>query len=179
MVRFAAEMNGDWHPWSKGDSASDFVSSWRHLHRVFAQEGAANVRWVFNPTAHFDGAAPIRSFWPGSAYVDWLAVDGFNWYGVLPHRPYQSADEVFADTIARLRALDPRLPIMIAECGAGPRAKDTWIPDLLATAPRLGVRLVIWFEHDKETDWRFASADLPAPMPRLLREAGWRQPVRP
>lgn len=176
MLRFAAEMNGDWHPWSKGERPAEFVAAWRHLHRMVEQEGAANVRWVFNPVVHFAGATPVRAFWPGSAYVDWLGVDGYNWYGVLPNRRYETVDEVFGETIQLLRELDPRLPIMIAECGAGPAAKDRWIPDLMRTAPRLGVSLVVWFEHDKETDWRMTTASLRRPLPSLMRGQGWRIP---
>ena len=174
LLRFAAEMNGDWHAWSRGDSPTDFRRAWRHLHDIFVAEGAEQVRWVFNPNNAYPGSTTISAFWPGAAYVDWLAVDGYNWTGVLPHRDYESAAEVFTDTVRQLRKLGPGLPIMIAECGAGPDAKETWLRDLAAEAPRLGVSLVIWFEHDKETDWRLATAALATPVPQILREAGWR-----
>jgi hypothetical protein len=176
LLRFAPEMNGDWHAWSTGDSPRDFRNAWRHLHRVFRDEGATNVRWVFNPNVSFDGSTPIARYWPGRTYVDWLAVDGYNWYGVIPGRPYQTVDQVFAPTIRELRRLDRHLPLMIAECGAGPKAKDRWLPDLIRTAPRLGVSVVVWFEHDKETDWRMTTARLPRPLPDLLRASDWRVP---
>jgi mannan endo-1,4-beta-mannosidase len=176
LLRFAPEMNGNWRPWSVGDSAADFVAAWRHLHDVFAREGVANVRWVFNPNVDYPGATPIASLWPGIAYVDWLGVDGYNWLGVKPGRPYETVHGVFASTIDELRALAPRLPLMIAECGAGPGAKDRWLPDLVRTAPSLGVNLVIWFEHVKETDWRMATANLDDPLPALLHEHDWRDP---
>lgn len=177
LLRFAPEMNGDWHTWSINDTPADFRHAWRHLHRTFRQEGVDNVRWVFNPNASFPGSTPIASFWPGSRYVDWLGVDGYNWYGVLPNRPYESVTTVFSSTIRELRRLDGNLPLMIAECGAGPEAKDRWIPDLIRTAPRLGANLVIWFEHDKETDWRMTTARLPRPLGTLMEAADWRLPT--
>jgi mannan endo-1,4-beta-mannosidase len=38
-------MNGNWFSWN-GDSANrpaDFVAMWRHVHDLFAHEGATNV----------------------------------------------------------------------------------------------------------------------------------------
>lgn len=174
FLRFAPEMNGDWTPWSRGATPADFVAAWRHVHDLFVEAHATNVRWVFNPSVTFDGARSIGEFWPGAEYVDWLGVDGYTWLGVLPGRTYETVDQVFSTTISQLRALAPNLPVMIAECGAGPAAKDRWIPDLMRTAPRLGVRLVIWFEHDKETDWRMTTAHLKAPLPALMTQQDWR-----
>jgi hypothetical protein len=50
------------------------------------------------------------------------------------------------------------------------------LPDLIRSAPSLGVRLAIWFEHDKETDWRMATARLVTPLPIQLENPGWRTP---
>jgi mannan endo-1,4-beta-mannosidase len=174
LLRFAPEANGDWRPWSVGDTARDYVGAWRHVHDLFVQQGANNVRWVFNPNVTYPGSVPIASLWPGIGYVDWLGVDGYNWWGVKPVRPYEGARQVFAGTISELRSLAPSLPVMIAECAAGPGAKSRWLTDLLRTAPELRVNLVIWFEHDKETDWRMATAHFDTPLPSLLRQYGWR-----
>jgi beta-mannanase len=87
LLRFAPEMNGDWRPWSVNDSPQDFIHAWRHLHDVFDQEGAGNVKWVFNPNVSFTGSVAIENFWPGADYVDWLGVDGYNWWGVKARCP--------------------------------------------------------------------------------------------
>ena len=176
LLRFAPEMNGDWRPWSIGDTPEDFVQAWRHLHDLFQQDGVTNVRWAFNPNVEYPGSIPLKQFWPGARYVDWTAVDGYNWWGVKAGWPYQSVSAVFGATVAELRALAPGMPMMIAECAAGPGAKRRWIQDLVRTAPTMGVRLVVWFEHDKETDWRMTTAHLPEPMPDLLRASDWRIP---
>ena len=70
---------------------------------------------------------------------------------------------------------------MIAETGSAPDArKAAWVADTLrsARADRLGA--VVWFEFDKETDWRLgadpASADAAG---AVVRGPGWRTGRRP
>ena len=51
-LRFAHEMNGTWFPWSpgvNGNTAKQFRSTWTRVHRIFQEEGATNVRWVWSP----------------------------------------------------------------------------------------------------------------------------------
>lgn len=45
------EMNGTWSPWGvgiNGNTPAEFVKAWRHIHNIFEQEGATNVRWVWS-----------------------------------------------------------------------------------------------------------------------------------
>ena len=51
-VRFGYEMNGNWFPW--GENPAEFLSAWHHAHRVFTQEKADNVKWVFAPGVLWD-----------------------------------------------------------------------------------------------------------------------------
>jgi mannan endo-1,4-beta-mannosidase len=37
--------------------------------------------------------------------------------------------------------------------GAGLAAKRAWVAELYAWLPASGVRMVVWFDADKETDW--------------------------
>ena len=174
LLRFAPEFNGDWQPWFVHGTPRDFQNAWRHLHAVFAEEHATNVRWVFNPNITWEGdPVVVEDYWPGTRYVDWLALDGYNWEGVLPGRSYESAAAVFTTSTRALRALAPRLPFMFAEAASSPPSKTRWIRSLARTAPALHINLVIWFEHDKETDWQLTSAHLTTPLPALLRQHGW------
>ncbi len=65
-------------------SAADFVAAWRHIHGRFTNDGVTNVRWLLDlMTWTFDpksGRDP-EDYWPGSAYVDAVGADGYNWYG--------------------------------------------------------------------------------------------------
>jgi hypothetical protein len=92
LFRFAHEMNGNWYPYggvfsggsadADGNGSADgpqkFIAAWRHVHALFAAEGADKLVWVFSPnvSSHPDASwnAPF-AYYPGSAYVDWVAVD--------------------------------------------------------------------------------------------------------
>jgi beta-mannanase len=68
MLRFAAEMNGDWLPWSEGvngNRAGDYVAVWRHVRARFRHAGADNAIWVWNPIATYEGSTPLRGLFPG------------------------------------------------------------------------------------------------------------------
>lgn len=172
LLRYAPEMNGDWNLWSQGpgDSPAEFVRAWHHLRAIFRAAGAANVAWVFNPTVGYEGSTAMRRYWPGAAAVDWIALDGYHWHGVLAGFAHQSADDVFAASLAELRALDARAPFMIAETAARPAEAGAWLAEVQRIAPSLGARLVLWFEFDKEVDWRLASAIARAPASAALAQ---------
>src|SRR3954470_11800063 len=179
MLRFAAEMNGDWLPWStgvNGNRRGDYAAAWRHVRRRFRRAGAGNAVWVWNPIAAYDGSTPLSSLFPGTGEVDWLAVDGFNW-GDMRTWGWQSFSDIFAPTLHAFGALAPRRPVMIAETGAPPDARrPAWISDTLRSARAGGVDAVVWFEFAKETDWRLAHDPASAAAARaVLRGPGWRQ----
>jgi beta-mannanase len=179
MIRFAPEMNGDWLPWSTGSNGNrpgDYIAAWRHVRERFRQAGVKNVVWVWNPIAAYDGSTPLRGLFPGGREVDWVAVDGYNW-GSVRDWGWQSYDDIFAPTLRALRALAPAHPVMIAETASapGPR-RAAWITNTLriARAERLGA--VVWFEFDKETDWRLAADPASAGAARAaVHGRGWLQ----
>jgi hypothetical protein len=177
MLRFAPEMNGDWLPWSTGSNGNgpgDYVAAWRHARARFRRAGATNAVWVWNPTVSYDGSTPLRSLFPGAREVDWLAVDGYNW-GSVRDWGWQSYADIFAPTLHALRALAPGRPVMIAETASapGPR-RAAWVTDTLQSAHAHGVGAVVWFEFDKETDWRLAGDPASAAAARaVLRGRGW------
>lgn len=179
MLRFAPEMNGDWLPWStgvNGNRPGDYVAAWRHVRARFRRAGAGNVVWVWNPTVAYDGSTPLHELFPGSGQVDWLAVDGYNWGG-LRGWGWQSFDDIFAPTIATLRTLAPARPVMIAETGAPPDPrKPAWVADTLHAARARNLGAVVWFEFDKETDWRLAGDPSSARAAHaVLMGGGWRR----
>ena len=115
------EMNGSWYPWggtANENSAHDYVRAWRRLHGIFARVGAANVRWVWSPLVEDVPATPGNAFeryYPGSRYVDVLALDGYNWGTSVPgFGGWRSFDAVFASAYARIVRLGSQ-PVWIAE----------------------------------------------------------------
>jgi len=179
MIRFAPEMNGDWRPWAtgvNGNRPGDYVAAWRHVRSRFSRAGARDVVWVWNPVIAYDGSTPLRELFPGPREVDWMAVDGYNWGSARPWG-WQSYSDIFPPTVRALERLAPGRPVMIAETGSAPDArKPAWVADALrsAHADRLGA--VVWFEFDKETEWRLGADPATAGTAgAVVRGPGWRR----
>ncbi len=163
-IRFAHEMNIRSSPWAvgvEGNTPARFIAAWRHVVSVFRSEGATNVRWVWSPNLDCSGHCPFTALYPGDAWVDYVALDGYN-YGPVDHTAWQSLAELFRPSYDALASVSGR-PVMIAETASTERGGDkaAWITrsfmhDIPAELPR--VRAVIWFDHDKETDWRVNSS---------------------
>ncbi len=166
FLRFAHEMNGDWYPWSdrtNGNAPGDYVAAWRHVHDIFTAVGATNVTWVWSPNTIYPGSIPLSEVYPGDAYVDWVAIDGYNW-GTNPARPesWRTFDQVFKPTYDALAVVAPDKPVMLAEIGSSEYggSKATWIADALARIPALTrIGAVVWFDWDTDgMDWRIETS---------------------
>jgi mannan endo-1,4-beta-mannosidase len=66
---------------------------------------------------------------------------------------------------------------MIAETGSAPDPrKAAWVSDTLRSAHADGIAAVVWFEFDKETDWRLSEDPAAADAARaVVSGRGWRQ----
>jgi hypothetical protein len=185
LMRWGHEMNGNWYPWAGyvngeggdadgGDAATDaggvpssgpakYVAAWRHVHDIFAAEGATNVVWVWCTNSNDVPDAPWNHwtlYYPGDDYVDWVGIDAYNWgnssscciwttfAGLLTGSPYQD--------------YSAKKPIMLPETASAEVGgnKGAWITAMhqnLETEFR-GIRAVVWFDINKETDWRIDSS---------------------
>ncbi len=165
FLRFAEEMNGNWYPWSEqtnGNTAGQYVQAWRHVHDIFTRVGATNVSWVWSPNVENALSTPLQELYPGSSYVDWVGMDGYNWGGVNGNG-WQSFSQVFQQTYTDITALAPNTPLMIAETASAESNgnKANWITDAFTVQLPTNfplVKAVIWFDENKETDWRINSS---------------------
>jgi hypothetical protein len=160
MIRFGHEMNGDWYPWSGHPSA--YVNAWRHIVTVFRGEGASNVKWVWSPNVDL-GSYPFARYFPGDSWVDYVALDGYNWgtSGVGTDR-WQSLSQVFSSSYQQITQMSTK-PVIIAETSSSEVGGDkaAWIREgLLRTVPEQfpRVRAVVWFDRWMEQDWRVNSS---------------------
>ena len=164
FLRFNWEMNGNWFPWSEGvngNAPGQYVAAWRHVHDIFTSVGAGNATWVWCPYVDPGGSmTSLGSEYPGDAYVDWTALDGYNW-GTNPASPkgWKSFDQLFSSTYEEIsERLAPSKPMMIGEVGSSELggSKAAWIADMLAKLPTEypKVRAVLWFDKfDDGMDW--------------------------
>lgn len=164
--RLAWEMNGCWMKWSpcvNGNTDQSYIAMWQHTVNIFRQEGATNVRWVWCPNDVVSGAAgDFRSLYPGDAYVDYVALDGYNWGTSHPGHKWHSFADEFSRSYALLGLMTNK-PVIIGETASSEIGGDkaAWITQaFLQDLPRLFPRIkcVVWFDINKETDWRINSS---------------------
>ncbi|MGE5408403.1 MAG: glycoside hydrolase family 26 protein [Syntrophothermus sp.] len=151
MVRFAQEMNGDWFPWGRGvggNTARDFRKAWKHVVDLFRFHGATNVIWVWSPNEDSGGKFQLAPLYPGDEWVDWVAMDGFNFGG---DNGWPSFTTIFASTYDRIVRLTSR-PLMIAETGSTEDTGDkaAWVTSALGReAPRFShLRAIVFFDGE-------------------------------
>lgn len=189
-VRPWPEMNGDWQDFQPttgtrkrhGGTPAEFVAAWRHVVTTVRAAGGTNVRWVFNPTTDvYAGTTDVRTIWPGREYVDVLGLDGYNWGSSTSWGSWQSFDQVFRAQYDRLTGLAPDLPVWVCEVSsaepvAGDPAsadKGAWIDAALASTAFPRITTLVWFDEDKERDWRLTSSPS-----ALTAIRSWRSPTR-
>jgi hypothetical protein len=151
------EMNGDWYPWSgtaEGNSPMKVAEAWRHIVTVFGSLTNVKFTWTINnlsvPNTDLNA---ISHYYPGNQYVDYVAVDGFN-FGT----PWQSFGAVFDEALNQLKEYRKPIYILSMASAAGTE-KATWITDAFTNALPKHPEVVgwVWFNEDKERDWRVNS----------------------
>jgi beta-mannanase len=156
-------MNGDWSPWGGAQndmSPEKYVAAYRYVHDALAE--AENIIWVWCPNVTDEPRAPwndAMGYYPGDEYVDWTCVDGYNW-GLTQNIGWESFRDIFADIYPRLAAKGK--PIMIGEMASAESGGDkaAWIDAIIPTLKEHYpmIKGLIWFDIDKETDWRISSS---------------------
>jgi hypothetical protein len=167
FLRFDWEMNGFWFPWSEGvngNKPGEFVAAWRHVHNIFTSVGATNASWVWCPNVDFTRKLiPLNEVYPGSGFVDWSCLDGFNWGKRSDSAGWQSFNRVFKSTYKRVVKLVPHKPMAIGEVASNEigGSKPNWIRNMLNVVPKHypKVRGLVWFDvKDRNTHWPLESS---------------------
>jgi endoglucanase len=171
FLRWGWEMNGDWYEWSgianntpgATDGPAKYVAAWRHIHDIFVEENVTNAVWVWSinhesvPRASWN--AP-EAYYPGDEYVDWVGIDGYNWGTTRGWSKWRDFSALFDDTYSLFHQ---HKPIMIAEASSVETGgnKAAWIAQVMAQLPVSypDIRALVWFDVDKEADWRPDSSD--------------------
>jgi hypothetical protein len=170
MIRFRWEMD---RPNLRASmwSGLDFIAAWQHVRRIFAEEGATNVAWVWCPTAEGFAAGEAQKFYPGDDQVDWLCVDA-----------YASSQLVgLGDLLApflRWAAERPK-PIIVGEFGvsrAYPSAQRAkWLRNATAVIKaNPQIKAVSYFESNPDSEpptLQFRISDDPAALAALKEMA--------
>ncbi|MDX6634887.1 MAG: hypothetical protein QOF06_1090 [Solirubrobacterales bacterium] len=170
------EMNGGWYAWGREPMLKQ---AWRRFHDLVAGQGAANVTWTWVVNSiWFDPESNPALYYPGDAYVDWAALDSYNW-GRNPAQPdkWLTPDQTISPTLKIIRETAPAKPVMIAENASSEYGgnKTDYIREMLTTYlphhPEIGAYL--WFnwnfpKGDKRADWPIETS---APAQQQFRKA--------
>ncbi len=161
MISFSHEPEADL---GQEGSAPQFAAAFRHVHDLVTASGASNVVWVWNvegiATPHWERL--YRELWPGSAFVDWIAWDPYN-FAACKQRPWRSFQKVVSPFYHWIESQPfGHHPLMLAELGTvgAPTGRDTkqaWyagIPHSLARMP--AVKGLVYFDYPSppaSCDW--------------------------
>jgi hypothetical protein len=153
-IRPLHEMNSNWYPWAgatNGNTAADVVSAWRRINSVVDGAGATNVKLVWcpnNESVPNTSANAIEQYWPGDAYVDLLAIDGYNFGTSASWSSWRSFSKVMEPCYAKVTSLSSK-PLFLAEVGCVEQGGDkgAWISDMFSriNSPYPRIRGVVWF----------------------------------
>jgi hypothetical protein len=154
FIRYGWEMDGTANRrWVV--SPADFVASWRYIHDRF--EGVRAV-WVWAPNASaFEGErGGADAYYPGDAYVDWIAADGFNW-SACKGAPWKGFADIFGAFYRWGSTRDK--PLMVPASGtvedpANPGRKAAWFDNAvqaMESMPR--IKAFVYFHSDRDCPW--------------------------
>lgn len=134
MIRLGHEMNDPYrYPWGpQNNSTAEFIAAWRHVVDRFRAAGANNVLWVWSPHLAYKW---MEHYYPGDAYVDWIATGALN-YGTVAHwAGWYSFAEIFGEHYPLLAGFGK--PLMIAEFGSLAAGGDRlqWYREALDSLP--------------------------------------------
>jgi hypothetical protein len=161
-LRLDQEPDGNWYPWGAnttgmtGNTPADYIKMWRHVWKIFANQGVTNVLWVWSPNYEGPKApTPLSALYPGSGYVDWVGIDAYY------SRTGLTFAALFDPTILALRTFAADKPWIVSETGVGGPPKVTDKPSgisnlLAAIIRRPHFNGLVYFDSPAvRNDWRF------------------------
>lgn len=177
FLRLMHEMNIDGWQWSVNDSSSpcgvtttaQYIAAWRHVYNIFQAQGATNAKFVWCiGNVSMDGIGLMEAY-PGDAYVDYTAIDGYNWGG--EYGTWQTFDQIFSQAYAAIVAVTKK-PIIISEwasaeavSGVDPAgvSKAAWITDSfnqLLSSNYSQIQYEVWFNQQPSgnPNWQINSS---------------------
>jgi len=167
FIRMMHEMNGNWYAWSIGDSSMNtndsYKAAWQYIVGIFRQEGATNAKFVWCINVGSVGAgATFTGAYPGDSYVDYVAIDGYNWGTTQSWSSWQFFHDIFLPAYQALIGTTQK-PIQISEWASTETGgnKAQWITDAfnqITTGKFPQISHLIWFNEKKETGWRIESS---------------------
>lgn len=148
------EMNGDWCAYSAYNTSRDteiFKELYKYVFNIFAEAGADNVIWVWNPNEKsfpdFKWNSEVL-YYPGDKYVDVVGLTGYNTGTYYEGETWRSFREIYDPLYERAIALYDK-PLMITEfaCSSVGGSKEQWVADMFASMSAYpSIKAAIWWD---------------------------------
>jgi hypothetical protein len=170
-LMFAGSPEGNWFPWSPNCASCQYqninqtlesyvamykyvMAKVRHPKYNLTQNVLQNVFGV----STYEPNGPFEKYMPNDGSVQWVGVCGDNWGQSLPGNQWTSPSKLFASTVARIQALNPKLPITLTGIASssnpnGVGGKEAWITSLfqfIATVPM--IKMLTYQNADTNVD---------------------------
>ena len=189
IIRLFHEFDGDWYPWSLAENGMDstlFVSAYRYIVDRFTARGADNVQWMWCPNSNpkpFTAYNWIRNSYPGTSYVDIVAMDVYN-HSTSGIPDWKSFRYTAAETYHYLTTYFADKPLFICETASRERyasepsssqTKGEWLCQMSKDVSSYfsKVKALIFFSEIKGHDWRINSSFAAQ---EAFRECFWEEP---
>ncbi len=82
IIDLGREMNGAWYEWSENRAPSSepdaYILAWRQIVTTMRSVPGQHFKFLWTV---FMANSSVAECWPGSAYVDYIGTDIFDWYG--------------------------------------------------------------------------------------------------
>ena len=136
------EMNGNWVPY--GQTPGDFVEAFRKLRYVLWQTGALPyVRLVWGPMAA--SVSDLTPYYPGAGWADIVGCSAYQDLAIV------------TTCFTTLRTIAKGVPMLLTQTGACAVGNKVWASQLVdLLIPQTDVLGFLWFDYDKECDWRLS-----------------------
>ncbi len=126
-------------------SGPDYIAAWKYVRKIFTEERATNVSWVWCPTAEGFMRGDAPAFYPGDDQVDWTCVD------VYAGQKFEPIGTLMGPFL-QFAAQHPK-PIIIGEFGVakawGSTARAAWLTDAERTfKANQQIKAITYFESD-------------------------------
>ena len=82
IIDLGREMNGTWYEWSEHHAPPSepdaYILAWRQIVKTMRSVPDQHFKFLWTI---YPGSSSVTDCWPGSAYVDYIGTDIFDWYG--------------------------------------------------------------------------------------------------
>ena len=167
IFRLNNEMNSNWTSYGGPVILNDpelYVEVWRHIYKIFEEEGVHNAIWVFNPNnISFPpcGYNSALAYYPGNDYVQMFGITGYNtgdYYKDLYGEKWRDFDEIYDEIYKNYEGSFSQFPWIITEfaCASAGGDKVKWIEDMFKDLKKYPeIKAAVWF-NSQDFDPRYA-----------------------